>query len=401
MSIVIAGAKVLLPDDLVETDLLIDDGSTLEIGGPFKADHVIDGRGRILAPAMVDVHGDAFERQLMPRPSVFFPTEAALLETDRQLATNGIATAYHALTLSWEPGLRSVERGWDMVRTLDALQARLTIENRIQLRWETFAFEAIDLIRHVLDGVLTPSIAFNDHTSMTMRDRSLSVQERLFEHNPAFKVIDPDDPSFPPTQTANARRVGASVEDYVQMLKGVWPRRSDVPGMIAEVAAMGVERSVPMLSHDDSQEETRGFYRKLGATISEFPMTVDVARASREAGDAIIFGAPNVVRGGSHIGSPSAADMAEAGLCDALASDYFYPALLAAAAHLVQERRLSLHAAWALVSNGPASAMGLSDRGLIEPERRADLVLIDWPDQGTPAITLTLLNGRIAYLAHR
>ena len=32
-----------------------------------------------------------------------------------QLAANGIATAYHALTLGWEPGLRSVETGWQLV----------------------------------------------------------------------------------------------------------------------------------------------------------------------------------------------------------------------------------------------------------------------------------------------
>ncbi len=58
------------------------------------------------------------------------PEETALLETDRQLAANGIATAYHALTLSWEPGLRSVETGWQIVRALERLSSRLTSENR-------------------------------------------------------------------------------------------------------------------------------------------------------------------------------------------------------------------------------------------------------------------------------
>lgn len=399
MATAIAGARVLLPNDLVETDLLVDDGMIAEIGGPFAADHTIDGRGRILAPAMVDVHGDAFERQLMPRPNVFFPTDAALLETDRQLAANGIATAYHALTLSWEPGLRSVARGEEILRTLDALRPRLAVENRIQLRWETFAFEAIGLIRQALQGDLAPSIAFNDHTSMSMRDRSGPIQERLFEHNPDFKMVDPDDPAFPPTQEAHARRAGLDVQDYVERLKDVWKRRPEVPGVIAEVAAMGRDRSAPMLSHDDSQDETRGYYRALGAAISEFPMRIEVAKSARAAGDAIVFGAPNIVRGGSHIGSPVAADMVEAGLCDILASDYFHPALLAAVGRLVGERRVSFARAWALVSSAPAAAMGLTDRGVIEPGRRADLVLIDWPDQGPPAVTLTLSRGRIAYLS--
>ena len=86
----------------------------------------------------------------MPHPNVFFSIDAALLDTDRQLGANGITTAYHALTLSWEPGLRSVERGREFVAALDKVRARLSVENRIRMRWETFAFEAIDLVESVL-----------------------------------------------------------------------------------------------------------------------------------------------------------------------------------------------------------------------------------------------------------
>ncbi len=400
MSLAIENARVLLPDGIIETDLLLADGLIQEIGGPFRAERLIDGKGLLLAPALIDIHGDAFERQLMPRPNVFFPTEAALLETDRQLAANGIACAYHALTLSWEPGLRSITHGWDILQTLTKIKTRLTVENRLQLRWETFAFEAVDLMRHALEDDLTPAIAFNDHTSMSMRDRSRPIQERLFEHNPAFKAIDPDDPSFPATQDRHAARAGLSVEDYVALLKNVWTRRPEVPGMIAEVAAMGRARNVPMLSHDDSQRETRDFFRGQGADISEFPMRRDVADAARSAGDSIVFGAPNVVRGGSHIGSPTAADMVEAGLCDVLASDYFYPAMLAAVGKLVQDKRTSLLKAWGLVSSGPAKALRLENRGAILPGFRADLVLVDWPDQATPAVKMTMSAGRIAYHAH-
>ena len=399
MSFAIENARVLLPEDVVEADVLVADGIIQEIGGPFHAERRIEGQGLLLAPALIDIHGDAFERQLMPRPNVFFPIEAALLDTDRQLATNGIACAYHALTLSWEPGLRSVSHGWDILHTLRRIQARLTVENRLQLRWETFAFEAVDLIRDALDDDLAPAIAFNDHTSMSMRDRSEPIQERLFEHNPDFKVIDPDDPSFPPTQDRHAARAGLSIDDYVALLRTVWGRRQDVPGRIAEVAAMGRERGLPMLSHDDSQGETRNYYRDQGAGISEFPMRLEVAETARAAGDAIVFGAPNVVRGGSHIGSPAAGDMVEAGLCDILASDYFYPAMLAAVGRLVEDKRASLQKAWALVSSGPAKALHLDDRGAIAQGLRADLVLVDWPDQVTPAVKMTMSGGQVAYLA--
>ena len=56
-------------------------------------------------------------------------------------------------------------------------------------------------------------------------------------------------------------------------------------------------------------------------------MTADVARYAKNENDITVFGAPNVLRGGSHTGSVNAGDMVEDGLCDVLASDYYYPAL--------------------------------------------------------------------------
>ncbi|MEO0389187.1 MAG: phosphonate metabolism protein PhnM, partial [Pseudomonadota bacterium] len=148
--VAIIGAEVVLPDGIETTDVVVAEGRIQSVGTSDRAERVIDGRGLLLAPALVDIHGDAFERQIMPRPRVFFPMEAAVLETDRQLAANGIATAYHAVTLSWEPGLRSVDRGRELLAALTRLRHRLTVENRVQLRWETFAFEAIDLIEESL-----------------------------------------------------------------------------------------------------------------------------------------------------------------------------------------------------------------------------------------------------------
>ncbi|MEL6168075.1 MAG: alpha-D-ribose 1-methylphosphonate 5-triphosphate diphosphatase [Pseudomonadota bacterium] len=399
MNYAVRGARVILPNDVVETDVIVADGRIAEIGA-VQADETIDARGRVLAPALIDIHGDAFERQNMPRPNVFFPMDAAVLETDRQLAGNGIATAYHALTLSWEPGLRAVDRGAAFVDAIERLAPRCLVENRIQLRWETFAFEARELITRVLNGALTPSLAFNDHTSMTMRSFDIAIQDRAFEHSPAFAALDPEDPRLVQKRSGASRRAGLSPEDYARRLLEVWERRPEVPDVIRSVADEARAVGAPMLSHDDTQEETRDFYRAIGAPISEFPMRVPVAKSARDAGDAIVFGAPNAVRGGSHIGSPSAADMVEDGLCDILASDYFYPAMLAAVSRLHDEMRAPLPALWSLVSAGPADALGLSDRGRIAPGQRADLVLLDWPDDAIPAVSATIVGGRMAYQAN-
>jgi len=390
------GAQVYLPNEIAETTVTVADGRIAEIGGPSQGTP-IDARGLILAPALVDVHGDAFERQLMPRPGVYFPQDAAVIDTDRQLAANGIATAYHAITLGWEPGLRDVTRGRDLMRCMTAMASRLTVENRFQLRWETFAFEALEVIEEALRGPFLPAIAFNDHTSMTMRAYDVPIQDRGFELSPDFSIAALDDERMKKRTASKAHRAGMSEDDYIALLGKVWDRRVDVPDMIDRVARMGEAAGSPMLSHDDTTAQTRAWFRGQGAHVAEFPMVLEAAQAARDAGDAIIFGAPNAARGGSHIGSLGAGDMVEAGLCDALASDYFYPAMLAAVARLDAEKRAGRLALWRLVSTGPARAMALSDRGEIATGKRADLVLVDWPDGHAPAITGTWVAGRMAY----
>ncbi|WP_240722249.1 alpha-D-ribose 1-methylphosphonate 5-triphosphate diphosphatase [Poseidonocella sp. HB161398] len=399
MTTAIRGASVILEDGLAETDVTLAGDRIAAIGDSAPADREIDGRGLVLAPAMVDVHGDAFERQVMPRPGVYFPQAQALMETDRQLAANGIATAYHALTLSWEPGLRATARGEEMIAALEGLAPRLSVENRLQLRWETFAFEAVPVIERALTGPLLPAIAFNDHVSMQMRDFDMPLQTRPFEHGPDYRAAHFDDPRLTARIAGSARRAGIEAGEYLYRLRQVWDRREEVVAMIRRIAAAGRSVRAPMLSHDDSQLAGRRFFRQLGSRISEFPMTPALAEAAHREGDAVILGAPNAMRGRSHLGSVSAGDMVEAGLCDALASDYSYPAMLAAVARLDAEKRADRAALWALVSSGPAAAMGLEDRGRIAPGLRADLVLVDWPAGGDPAIRCTIAGGRTAYLS--
>ena len=120
-----------------------------------------------------------------------------------------------------------------------------------------------------------------------------------------------------------------------------------------------------------------------------------MASAAREAGDWVVMGSPNVVRGRSHLGWASAARMAEAGICTVLCSDYYYPAMLRAALILAARGVLELPRAWDLISANPAAAAGLADRGRIAPGLRGDLVLLD-PEEGR--VIATLVAGRVAYL---
>jgi len=397
--ILIEGARVVLDDRVEEVSVRIEAGRIAGLDTGADGATRIDAGGMVLAPAMIDVHGDAFERQMMPRPGVTVPTAPALLETDRQLGANGIGTAYHALTLSWEPGLRSVETGWQVYEGLQALAPRLTVDNRLQLRWETFCFEALPLIEAALATDPRPSIAFNDHTTMAALHPDVPIQERPFDHAPNYPVVDMASDEFAQKMESRARRAHLPVADFVALFRKMWDRRGEVPTMVETVAEHGRAAGAPMFSHDDSQPRTRAHFRALGSRVSEFPMNLATATEAREAGDLIVFGAPNAARGGSHLGSPGAGEMVRRGLCDILASDYYYPAMLAAVARLKADGIGELPALWRLVASNPARASGLLDRGRIKPGLRADLVLIDWPEDGTPAVRQTWVAGRTAYSA--
>ena len=125
-------------------------------------------------------------------------------------------------------------------------------------------------------------------------------------------------------------------------------------------------------------------------------MAEEVGEEARAAGDWVVMGSPNVVRGRSHLGWASAARLAEAGICRVLSSDYFYPAMLRAALILADRGVLGLAGAWALVSANPASAAGLTDRGAVAEGLRGDLLLVD---PTVPRVIATIVGGRIGYLS--
>src|SRR5262249_9786920 len=151
----------------------------------------------------------------------------------------------------------------------------------------------------------------------------------------------------------------------------------DVPASIARLAMIARKAGVRMLSHDDKSPAMRKALRAQGVEIAEFPVNEETAREAAAGGDAIVLGAPNVVRGGSPIGWTKASDMIAEGLCSVLASDYYYPAPLLAAFRLEADDVLPLPQAWQLISAAPARAAGLSDRGILSEGHRADLILVD------------------------
>jgi alpha-D-ribose 1-methylphosphonate 5-triphosphate diphosphatase len=367
----ITGGTVLLGSDgLQQADLVLKDGLIDRIGrgGGGLA---LDASGLLVLPGIVDLHGDAFERQLQPRPGVDFAADLALQDTESQLLANGITTAFHGVTLSWEPGLRSLT-GWRAM--LAALDARpWTCDMRVHLRWEAYNLDALETAIADIEAGRVHLLAFNDHT--------LSIAKKLNDPVEGAKY---------------SGRAGMKMAAFRGMVEGIVGRADAVPAGLNRIAAAARAAGLPMASHDDDSISARNSFRSRGARICEFPMAEEVGRAAVEAGDFVVMGCPNVVRGGSHLGWSSAALMAEAGVCTVLTSDYYYPAMMRAAFVLAERGTLSLPQAWKLISENPARAGGLMDRGVIEAGKRADLVLVD---PGVSRAVGTIVGGRLAFVA--
>jgi alpha-D-ribose 1-methylphosphonate 5-triphosphate diphosphatase len=375
MEIAITGAKVLTGGELVETSVHAADGVIGDIGSDCRASRIIDAADLIVLPGIVDMHGDAFERQMMPRPGVDFALDIALTDTDRQVIANGITTVFHSITWSWEPGLRGPENARDLLNAIETLKPRLAADTRYHLRFETFNFDAEPEARDWLDERKIDALAFNDH------------------------MLKPDYAHRPPSKIGTMiDRTGLSREDFFKLVDSLQSRADEVPDLIVRMAQAANASGIPLLSHDDSSPEQRQWFRALGCRVCEFPMNIETAEDAASGGDQIVFGAPNVVRGKSHIGWVTARDMVARGLCSILASDYFYPAPLVAAFCLAEIGTLPLGKAWELVSGTPARAMNLCDRGSIAPGQRADLILVDASVPGRPRVVAVLVAGDIVYL---
>ena len=334
----------------------------------------VDLTGFQVLPGIVDLHGDAFERHLAPRRGAMKQLSEGLVAAEAELAANGMTTAVLAQFVSWEGGLRGLEFADQVFSGIRDTAPELVTDIRPQLRFETHMLDLYDSLPQRMAEWGVGYVVFNDHLP---HDRLAAGK-------------------MPKRLVGQALKAGRSPESHLAQMQEMHARRDEVPAALDRLCAELAQRGVKMGSHDDQTAEGRDLWRARGVTLAEFPETQEAAEAAHGAGDAVIMGAPNVVRGGSHNGNLSALDLISMGLCHALASDYHYPSPRRAALMLAQSGLLDLAGAWALVSSGPAQVLGLTDRGTLAPGKRADIVV---SDKTTGRVAATFVAGRVSFMS--
>jgi alpha-D-ribose 1-methylphosphonate 5-triphosphate diphosphatase len=372
---ILNNARLVLPDGVMEGHVVIRDGLIADIGSGATAGGE-DCEGDLVIPGLIELHTDNLERHIQPRPGVDWPHAAAILAHDAELASVGITTVFDAMRVGSIPSGVGRYKAYarNLSRELLELRAQgaLRISHFLHLRAEVCSETLIDEMAQFGPEDRVGIVSLMDHTPGQRQFRDISKLKAYVMGKNAITE--------------------AQFADHVTRLYDVRARL----GEAHEAAAVSEARryGAVLASHDDTTAEQVATSAGHGIRLAEFPTTPEAAAACRAHGIAIMMGAPNLIRGGSHSGNVAAADLAGMDLLDIVSSDYVPASLLTSALRL-GEIWGDIARGIATVTAAPAQAAGLRDRGRIAQGLRADLVRLR-PVAGSAVVRGVWSAGRRA-----
>lgn len=377
---VINGARIVTPDGVIENGTIVIKGKLItEIGTARRmGDVTIEADGRLLMPGMIDTHSDAIEHEMFPRPTSYFPLERSFYELERKLAGQGVTTIYHSFSMWGDDrgGQRNEARRNEAVASYIAQIAQLReerhmIRHNVHLRFEITNLSGLPYVRQLLEQGVVDELSFMDHTPGQGQYRDSDVQLKFIMEK----------------QKKSREEVLAMLEERKQM-----PKVSDVE--LKELAALARSRGIALASHDDDTIAKLDQVTGWQASISEFPISLDVAIEAKKRGLRVVMGAPNVMLGRSHSNNLSALEAIREGVVDILCSDYYPPAMMQAVFNL-HRQGYPLSEVVRLVTLGPAKALGIdSFTGSLETGKEADLLMVN-EHNGKPFIERVWAGGEM------
>ncbi|WP_436638172.1 alpha-D-ribose 1-methylphosphonate 5-triphosphate diphosphatase [Microbaculum sp. FT89] len=373
---ILTNARLVLPGEVAAGSLSIADGTIRSVDpGTTSLAAAENLEGDYLIPGLVELHTDHLECHFSPRPGVAWNPIAAVQSHDAQIAASGITTVLDALRVGSDND--KSDAASHMHTLADAITAagragRLRAEHFLHLRCEIASPNVVPEAEPFLDHPALKLVSVMDHTPGQRQFVSLDKFREYYKGKVGMSDAELD--AFIAERHALHERHAA-------------PNR-------ASLYQQCRNSEIVLASHDDATEAHVVEAIEAGVVLSEFPTTVEAAGAAHRAGLAVLMGAPNIVRGGSHSGNVSAIDLAEQGLLDVLSSDYIPFSLLHAA--FVLPRRvdsITLPEAIRLVTANPARSVGLDDRGEIAEGLSADLVRVRFEDD-VPVVRAVWRKGK-------
>lgn len=387
---IIHNGKIITEEAILEGHAVVVEGEIIQAIIPQEAvsayteAQFVDARGGYISPGFIDIHSDYIETIASPRPTSMMDFNISLREAEKILISHGITTMFHSLSFYKEDifthkPMRNPNNIQRMVDAIDATHNELhLIRHRLHARFEIDNVDEIDtLIKNMEDGKVH-LLSFMDHTPGQGQYRNLEVYRETIK---GYRDISDDD--------VNVLIAERQSTEFLTIEK------------IKEVADFAISKGIAVASHDDDEIQKLELVKSFGTTISEFPITLEVAKKAKEIGLYTIAGAPNVLLGGSHSGNLSAAEAIANDCVDILCSDYYPAALLHAIFDLHEKHGNDLHKMFMMVSLNPAKAVKMDDElGSIKVGKKADILVIERMEDGYPMLTTTMVNGALITTTH-
>ena len=161
-SMVIENASIVTPDGVLEnSSMRIEDGKITDVGA-VRVDGTerrLDAAGMYVLPGLVDLHSDAIEKEVQPRPGARFPVNMAILEMDKKLAACGITTMYHSLSvMDNSREHRDKDLAEEIIREVNRLAPKLNVRTKIHARFDIQSAAVVPYMDRLLDAGLHPPV---------------------------------------------------------------------------------------------------------------------------------------------------------------------------------------------------------------------------------------------------
>lgn len=380
---IIHNGKVITEEAIMDGFAVVVEGEVIQAIIPeeevvtYSNAQRIDAKGGYISPGFIDIHSDYIETIASPRPTSMMDFNISLREAEKILISHGITTMFHSLSFYREDvfthkPMRYPENVQRMVDAIDATHNELhLIRHRLHARFEIDNIGEVErLVRNIEDNKVH-LLSFMDHTPGQGQYRNLEIYRQTLQ---GYRELTDDD-----VQTIIVERQNSEMMTIEK---------------IKEVADIAIAKGIAVASHDDDDTEKLELVKVFGTTISEFPITLDIAKKAKEMGLQTIVGAPNVLLGGSHSGNLSATEAIDQNCADILCSDYYPAALLHAIFDLSEKHGNDLHQMFMMITLNPAKAIRMDNElGSIKVGKKADILIIEKMDDGYPMLTKTMVNG--------
>ena len=203
MRTLLHNAQIVLPNALIEQGWLLIEGERIRALGkgvvsPDDAERVIDAQQALLLPGLIDLHCDAIEKVVEPRPNVFFDINFALQQVDWRLAGSGITTEFHAVSLDdGEFSVRSDRFVYDLYAGLQA-ETDLLIRHKLHVRLELSSEHGLSVITRMIEKREPDMISLMDHSpgqgQYTSEQSFREYMARTSSRSVAVRLVSPSPP---------------------------------------------------------------------------------------------------------------------------------------------------------------------------------------------------------------